>query len=238
MAPPSPCRAGQSSGQAVLEARKTSLNLAGNSGSCALVRSWVSPGNVPSPSRDSARRARFKLWLELPAHSVPWGIPDPGRGRLGGCGEGGEFGKMDLLGGKHSHHGQVRVLWGGVFVSLPSSSFGLGADVGTRIPENNPNPTPLPIPTAGSGCRQVLLRAGWVLHNFRKSRSRIWGAFHPNFFLHHTWCTQNPEFNVVRGDVEMRCFVLLPVFWWQIREMWSNFWTETGRSKALRTLNP
>lgn len=87
--------------------------------------------------------------------------------------EGGEFGKMDLLGGKHSHHGQVQVLWGGVFVSLPSSSFGLGADVGTRIPENNPNPTPLPIPTAGSRCRQVLLRAGWVLHNFRKSRSRI-----------------------------------------------------------------
>lgn len=48
--------------------------------------------------------------------------------------------------------------WGFCF---PSSSFGLGADVGTRIPENNPNPTP-PAHSHGWIRVQAGFASGWV----------------------------------------------------------------------------
>lgn len=83
--------------------------------------------------------------------------PDSGRGRLGGFGEGGDIGKMDLLRGKHSHH----VVWGWFFVFLPSSRFGLGADVGTRIKESNPNPAP-PARSHGWIWAKTSFALGWV----------------------------------------------------------------------------
>lgn len=69
--------------------------------------------------------------------------------------------------------GKSRCFGVGFLFLSPAAALGWGQTKEPGFQRTTQIQPPPPIPTAGSGCRQVLLWAGWVLHNFRKSRSRI-----------------------------------------------------------------